>query len=818
MDSYLQDTTLTQLTDSQSKTLEKDITVEELGKTLNRLSNNKSPGSDGFPYEFYKVFWGEIRHFVHRSIKHGLATGELSITQREGHITLVPKPSKPRNLISSWRPITLLNSTYKILSATIANRLKEVLDDIIHPDQTAFLKNRFIGENTRVVYDILWDAYKNNNKGMILSVDFKTAFDVMSWKFIERCLLKFNFEDKFVKMFWCLHKNAFSRILYNGHASKKVIQLERGCRQGDPVSCYFFIIGAEVLASKIRQNANIRGIRLRQEHIKLVQYADDTTFFLDGTELSLREVFGELGRYAKFSGLKPNVSKCHAMWIGGEAFSERRICPDISLNWVTKLKLLGIIFNPHCVNIVEENIQLKKDSMMRTIGMWQGRHLTLVGKITIVKTLLLSQITHVLSSLPSPNDAIVKEINKLLFSFIWGSNRNPLKRVRLCQPLAEYGLGMVDLKSYLMSLKIKWIKRLLAGQKRTWHSLTPEILQQQFIWNFGNMSLKKVLAEIDNPFWKDTIVAWMSLSKALIIPDSQICNENIFHSDYTKFKTCDIVGWERKGVQYIGDLFEENRLMTWERFQDVYAVRCNQLEYYGLLHSLPMQMQKDQTPGWYQQRPIIPTRLSYLFTNAAFSTTFVRSLMKSNSRCNDDIIRIECKWRRDINSFEPASVQQVKRSVIATKYIAFQYKLVMRILTTNTFLFLIRRREDDRCTFCKETAESLTHLFLACRYVKNFWNEIKQYLEKYGIKHVSDKQKIFGDLGSPLITHIVVLAKYVIYNARRDEKLPNVAHFQSWLKSDMETERYIAQRHNTMKNFDEKWRALGSDPNTQYVQ
>ena len=185
----------------------------------------------------------------------------------------------------------------------------------------------------------------------------------MSWKFIERCLLKFKFGDKFVKMFWCLHKNAFSRILYNGHASKKVIQLERGCRQGDPVSCYFFIIRAEVLASKIRQNANIRGIRLRQEHIKLVQYADDTTFFLDGTEPSLREVFGELGRYAKFSGLKPNVSKCHAMWIGGEAFSERRICPDISLNWVTKLKLLGIIFNPHCVNIVEENIQLKKDSM-----------------------------------------------------------------------------------------------------------------------------------------------------------------------------------------------------------------------------------------------------------------------------------------------------------------------------------------------------------------------------------------------------------------------------------------------------------------------
>ena len=96
---------------------------------------------------------------------------------------------------------------------------------------------------------------------------------------------------------------------------------------------------------------------------------------------------------------------------------------------------------------------------------------------------------------------------------------------------------------------------------------------------------------------------------------------------------------------------------------------------------------------------------------------------------------------------------------------------------------------------------------------------LNMYLsDKQKNKNIRRQTKIFGDLESPLITHIVVLAKYVIYNARRDEKLPNVAHFQSWLKSDMETERYIAQRHNTMKNFNEKWRALGSDPNTQYVQ
>ena len=110
IDEYLRTTNMPKLSSTEAQALEEDITVKELGETLMKFSNNKSPGSDGFPYEFYKVFWNDLKYFVYRSLKYGLMKGELSITQREGLITLVPKPSKPRNLIASWRPITLLNS------------------------------------------------------------------------------------------------------------------------------------------------------------------------------------------------------------------------------------------------------------------------------------------------------------------------------------------------------------------------------------------------------------------------------------------------------------------------------------------------------------------------------------------------------------------------------------------------------------------------------------------------------------------------------------------------------------------------------------
>ena len=810
IDEYLKTTNMPRLTSTEAQALEEDITLKELGETLMKFSNNKSPGSDGFPYEFYKVFWNDIKHFVYRSLKYGLMKGELSITQREGLITLVPKPSKPRNLIASWRPITLLNSTYKMLAGTIANRLKKVLNAIIHPDQTAFMKNRFIGENIRITYDILWETYMQNKDGFLFSADFKTAFDVMNWNFLELCLKRFNFGQKFIDMFWCLHKHIFSRIVYHGHLSKEQINLERGCRQGDPISCYFFIIGAEILANKVRQNEIIRGIQIREANIKLIQYADDTTFFLDGTERSLRAVFGELGWFSKFSGLKPNVSKCNAMWIGGKALSREKICTEIPLNWVSKLKLLGVVFSPHCQNITDENVTLKKDTIARIIGMWKGRNLSLLGRITVTKSLLLSQITHVLSSLPDPSEKVVKEISKLLFTFVWGSNRNPTKRIRLSQQIQDNGLAMIDISSYIRSLKMKWIKRIVAEKHNNMCKLMPSVLQKNFIWNYGIVALKKVLKEISNPFWKGVVEAWIYFSSVFPIPEELICNENVFHSDHTKFKNLAYPSWERKGIRIIGDLYEGNKLLTWPRFKERYNLSCNYLEYNGLLHSLPKELQKDKPNGWYQHHPSISARLQFLLSNVTFTKILVRSLMK-NSRSSNDIDRINRKWIRDIGDFEPLSVLIVKNSSSATRYISFQFKLVMRILTTNSFLFLIKRRENERCSFCDCSPETLLHLFVTCPFVERFWNDVGRSLSMLGLGELPNKTKIFGDRENCLITHVVTVAKCVIYEARFKEVKPSLYQFKASLKRDFESEKFIAMRENELDEFNRKWSALVDD-------
>ena len=104
------------------------------------MKNEKSPGIDGFPVEFYKIFWNEIKDMLLESYQYSIDTGSLSISQKQGIITLLPKSDKDLSYLKNWRPITLLTVDYKILSSVLAMRLKSNLSDIIHEDQTGFIK------------------------------------------------------------------------------------------------------------------------------------------------------------------------------------------------------------------------------------------------------------------------------------------------------------------------------------------------------------------------------------------------------------------------------------------------------------------------------------------------------------------------------------------------------------------------------------------------------------------------------------------------------------------------------------------------------
>ena len=176
-----------------------------------------------------------------------------------GIITCIPKAGKLRNTLKNWTPLTLLNGSYKMRCVMIADRMKNILELIVESDQTGFIDNRFIGENTRLLFDTSTYNVIENVPGLLIIVDYAKTFDTIEWSFIDQCLNLFNFGEHFSSWVKLLRTDFISRVEQCGNFSEDIV-LSRGCRQGDPISPYVFVLCAEILSHVIRENKNIKGI------------------------------------------------------------------------------------------------------------------------------------------------------------------------------------------------------------------------------------------------------------------------------------------------------------------------------------------------------------------------------------------------------------------------------------------------------------------------------------------------------------------------------------------------------------------------------
>ena len=361
------------LSDEDSELIEGQVTFAEAAAALKNMKNNKSPGPDGFTVEFYKFFFTDIGVFLVRSVNNGFQEELLSVTQRQGLITCIPKEDKPKQYINNWRPISLLNTAYKIASACITNRLKTVLPNIIHESQTGFLKGRYIGENLRLLYDTLLYTDKEQIPGLLLLVDFSKAFDSVSWSFIQKSLDFFNFGPDIKRWIKTLYNKANSCVQVNGQYSDW-FNIERGVRQGDPSSPYLYLICAEILSLMIRTNDEIKGIKMKDKEFLLSQFADDTSLGLDGSERSFTAAIHTFDRFSLISGLHMNCDKTIVVWIGSRKNCGVRFCRDRNFCWDPGIfKVLGVKFSTDIDSITGLNYDGKIVKVKKILNTWKKK-------------------------------------------------------------------------------------------------------------------------------------------------------------------------------------------------------------------------------------------------------------------------------------------------------------------------------------------------------------------------------------------------------------------------------------------------------------
>ena len=380
-------------------------------------------------------------------------------------ITLIDK-GKERTLIKNWRPISLLNTDYKIASKSIANRFKHLLPKLVHHNQTGFIENRNIQENLRVISNIFYFTKEYNIPGFMISLDFKKAFDSLEHNFLDVILKKFNFGPSLCGWIRDFYNNISSCIL-NAGSTSPYFSIERGVRQGDPLSPYLFVLSLEMLAILIRDEPNINGIQSHEVEIKLSLYADDVTGFL-GDELSGHKFIEIVNMFGKFSGLELNMEKIMAKWLGLKRNSVEK---PLLISWPDNpIKMLGICFSYDEQECNTLNYESKINKIRQIIYRWRERDLTLIGRIQIIKTFIISQFQHIISVIDIP-ELYIKQIETIIYNFVWNEKRDKIKRSTLRKRKELGGLKAPDFRCIIQAAKLKWLFMLLNPDGKPWKSL-----------------------------------------------------------------------------------------------------------------------------------------------------------------------------------------------------------------------------------------------------------------------------------------------------------------------------------------------------------
>ena len=296
---------------------------------------------------------------------------------------------------------------------------------------------------------------------------------MVKWNFLKKVLNYYGFGYNFKRWITILYNDSESCVANNGYTSS-FFKLSRGIRQGCPISALLFLLVVEINAIVLRKTNTVSGLKVGQTEIKLCQLADDMTLFLTSVE-SVKiaiELFEEFYRY---SGLKLNKSKTEAFIIEGDNVKIHRD-NTIGIRWLTKpFKTLGMWYSLDPNKTYKLNFTEKINIIQSTLKTWQPRCLTLKGKITVLKSLIVPHILQLASVLPF-NHSTLADLDAMFFNFVWSNRLHTISKNVLIQPVELGGLKMISTKCIVESAKVMWIKRFCNSVEAKWKTLALNLM------------------------------------------------------------------------------------------------------------------------------------------------------------------------------------------------------------------------------------------------------------------------------------------------------------------------------------------------------
>ena len=396
----------------------------------------------------------------------------------------------------------------------------------------------------------------------------------------------------------------------------------------------------------------------------------------------------------------------------------------------------------------------------------------------MIKSLAVPKLVHLFRSLPCPSEEFFKELDSIIYSFIWNGKPDKIKRSVLVNDIRSGGMKLTHLRSFSKSLKIFWIKKVLDDTCQTeWKTLFLDKLSKfggNLIWYFHPVSLKKISNDF-NPFWKRVIEIWADLNKDSY-EDTDYLSRPLWYNPEIKMNN-EYFFWNNMseaGVNFINDLVDEDgKFLTYNEFVNAYHVGINFLNYASLIQAIPVdwkqtinrnEIKLDQIENFWIDKVCKkqkPNKCAYETLSANFRERPEKS---------------ENKWKAKLplgdTTFDDIYLTNYKALAINSTLRTFQYKILHRIIATNRLLFKMNISPYDLCTFCFSHSESLEHIFWECNISKNMWLLVyeKMKLKDFVPDLIFDKKTILlGYLGdnqlSKSINLFIAIIKYFIYKS-----------------------------------------------------
>lgn len=559
----------------------------------------------------------------------------------------------------------------------------------------------------------------------------------------------------------------------------------------------------------IRKSEDVKGIKIGDNEHKIIQYADDATICVRDKS-SIKHVLEIITDFSKLAGPKLSVRKTKGIWLGPLKELGIRVHENITFTG-NPVKCLGIYIGHNKNKCYTYNWTQRIQKISNITEQCKKRNLTLFGRVCCIKTYILSKIVYPASILKVP-DEIIKQLKDIIYAYLWKGKRDRVKRTAILNDTSNGGLKMVDLNSFLISLKAAWVPKIIS-MKGKWADRFSVVLKElklprDYIWKLSVRDIKSFpLLKSFPTFYQDVIIA---LCKAKHIrcfhrlSTHDVFQQPLWGNEYFKIKgTCLYLrNWVKEDVLYVKDLVNDNGGIKNDEelynmignksniYQEIYIIKNYVLK---RLHDIDtsiapyVRIRSDPTVIFNNKLQTIVDKKSKFFYMMLISRQTSTPHMETIYAKEFKFVRSKHIWK---------TIYKQKLCLLKLpKLNEFNFKILHNIVPCGKIVSKWKKNVSDKCEVCGEI-ETTKHMLYECQRINVVWQEISEYIKC----NISWKTIVCGFPMYPIsnkiesINFIVTLLSYVIFKENSYCKFNEKSYINVNIKSRIKENIFYYRR------------------------